>query len=50
MYIYEIRRNVQNQNTDLSNMEIWKKMSFENLSPNINTHEFGCVANIVKNK
>ena len=25
VYIYEIRRNVQNQNTDLSNKEIWKK-------------------------
>ena len=24
MYWYQIRRNVQNQNTDLSNIEIWK--------------------------
>ena len=39
VYRYQIRRNVQNQNTDLSNIEIWKDV-FENLSPNLNTHFF----------
>ena len=45
MYKYDIRRNVKNQNTDLSYIEIWK-MSFDNLSPNINTDDFVCVADI----
>ena len=49
MYRYEIRKNVQNQNTDLSNIEIRKDV-FENLSPNLNTHDFGYVANIMKYK
>ena len=26
MYRYDIRRHVQNQNLDLSNIEIWKEM------------------------
>ena len=45
MYRYDIRRNVQNENTDLSNISI-RKDAFENLSPYLNTHDFGCVANI----
>ena len=45
MYRYDIRRNVQNQNTDLSNIEIRKDV-FQNLSPNLNTHYLGCVSNI----
>ena len=27
-------------------MTSFQKMCFENLSPNLNTHDFGCVANI----
>ena len=46
MYRYDIRRNIQNQITDLSNIKIWKDV-FENLSPNLNTHDFGCVASII---
>ena len=42
MYRYDIRRNVQNENTDLSNIEIRKDV-FQNLSPNLNTHYLGCV-------
>ena len=44
MYRCDIR-NVQNQITDLNNIEIWKDV-FENLSPSFNTHDFGYVANI----
>ena len=43
MHRYDIRRNAQNQNTHLSNIEI-RKYEFKNLSPNLNTHDFGCVA------
>ena len=45
MYRYDIRRKVQNQITDLSNIEIWKDV-FENLSPNLNTHYLGSIANM----
>ena len=45
MYRYDIRRNIQNQNTDLSNIEKRKDV-FENLSPNLNTHDLCCVTNI----
>ena len=31
-------------------MSRFEKMSFENLVPNLNTHDFGCVANIMKYK
>ena len=44
-YRYGIRRNVQNENTDLSNISIRKDM-FKNLSPNTKTHDFSCVAKI----
>ena len=45
MYRYDVKRNIQNQNTDLSNIEMRKDV-FENLSPILNTHDFCCVANI----
>ena len=40
MYTYGIRRNDQNQNTDLSNIEMRKDV-FENLSPNLSTQSRG---------
>ena len=46
MYRCDIRRNVQNQITDLNNIEILKSYVFENLSPSLNTHDFGYVADI----
>ena len=36
MYRYDVRRNIQNQNMDLSNIEMRKDV-FENLSRNRNT-------------
>ena len=43
MYRCDIRRNVQHKITDVNNIEIWKDV-FKNLSPNLNTHDFGCAA------
>ena len=31
-------------------MSIFEEMFFENLFSNLNTHDFGCVANIMKYK
>ena len=42
MYRYDIRKQVQNQNKDLS----MRTKVFENVSPNLNIHDFGCVANL----
>ena len=47
MHRLDIRRKfIYKTKTPVSVISRFEKMRFENLSPNLNTHYFGCVANM----